>query len=282
MRLALLSDIHGNLPALEAVLADAQAKGADGFAVLGDLLDRGPFPQETYALLRRVGTWFVGGNTDRGLQRFAAAPDLAGRYAPLRWTLAQLEPEALEFLGALPESLSVSPEGALPLHLLHGSPRGRAVGLDPQRDESLLTALASVEESVLACGHTHRQWSVSLGGKLALNPGSVGFSFGAGGGAQYALLSWEGVWRSELRTVPYERERTLAAFKERGLLAEGGHFARAACLSVERGEDLMETLLLHLQALLEERGAASISEVLWEEAGASFDWEAGGGPGSAT
>ena len=229
MRVALLADIHGNLAALEAVLADADAQGAQAVIAAGDHLVTGPRPLQVFALLQERGAILIRGNNDQDVVdiRRGRAPDWwrSGlHFGPLRWTAEQVTPEVVAAVEALPEQRVVRLNGAPPLRIVHGSPRdvrepvlpvtgglvaevAQITGLPSTRalPRRLCEVLAEVEEPVMVCGHTHLAWLACHQGKLAVNPGSVGAPTNDTGHADYALLTLaDGRWQAELRNVPVQ------------------------------------------------------------------------------
>ncbi|WP_290060261.1 metallophosphoesterase family protein [Amycolatopsis solani] len=198
MTVAVLSDVHGVLPALEAVLAEPDVEAADRIVLLGDVL-AGPMPVETLERLSSLGSravW-VRGNADREL---AASARGAGDFVPdpiFPWAARQLRPAQLPFLDALP--LTVSLDGVL---YCHATPRDDAeiVLVDSPLDR-WAEVLAGVTEDVVVCGHTHMPFVRLADRRLIVNPGSVGMPYGARG-AHWALLG-DGV---ELRRTEYDAE----------------------------------------------------------------------------
>lgn len=294
MRLAILSDVHGNLPALEAVLADARSHGVDGYVVAGDLVLGGPFPVETLACLRSLNPWVVRGNNEGYLDdyRSGVKKPLRSRaqWAMLQWTYARLDQDALDFLTALPAILEIAPSGADALCVVHGSLASAFEGIwpaDPDTQRkfvqaqvvaplSVEAALAQTAAPVLICGHTHIAWQYCVNGRLALNPGAVGGPIDGVVGAEYALLTWDGRrWTAELRAVDYDIERLRDAFHTRGLADAAGPMVRALLRSVETGQNYAWFLVLHAQRLAAEAGLDDISDEIWERAAATFDWEVG-------
>jgi diadenosine tetraphosphatase ApaH/serine/threonine PP2A family protein phosphatase len=208
--LALLYDIHGNLPALEAVLADAEAAGADRWLVGGDVAAFGGWPAEAVARLRALehAQW-VRGNTERELAEpgVLAADELlgpalaAGREALGEATVADLF--------ALPERLTLL-EG----HFCHASPLNdmESFGIEPSDDEDRL--IDGVKSQRIVFGHTHVQFTRTRDDGVELvNPGSVGIPFDGDPRAAYALLAEDGAL--ELRRVAYDHEAAAAGVGER-------------------------------------------------------------------
>jgi putative phosphoesterase len=282
MRLAVMSDVHGNLPALEAVLEDLQPYAVDGIVVAGDFV-HGPQAVETVRLLRSLGCWMIRGNCDTGLLQYSLgdAPDAHythRQFALLRWAHRHVDQETLDFFRSLPEQRVVEINGAAPIRMVHGSPRNPSESIFPDRDPATLDrALAQTSEPVLVCGHTHIPWKVTRDDRLALNPGAVCGPLNGDVGAQYALLSWhDGRWQAEHRTVPYDLEEIRASFRESGLLEEGGALARSFLLSIETGQNVARDFLSHAYGLAARAGfedCHAVPDAAWERAAATFDWE---------
>jgi putative phosphoesterase len=197
MRVAALCDVHGNLPALEAVLADIRSLVVDRIVCGGDVI-AGPYPQESLDRLREAEAVFVRGNADRESPR---APE-----GTWEWLSAQLDEPAHEFLLALP--LSVSLDGVL---YCHGTPRDDDEILTKvSTDERFRAALAGVEERVVVGGHTHVQFERLVDGIRFVNAGSVGMPYEGRQGAFWALLD-DGV--VELRRTVYAVAAAAAAIR---------------------------------------------------------------------
>lgn len=282
VRLAVLSDIHGNLIALEAVLSDLQQYAVDGIIVAGDIVVGGPQPAETLQRLRSLGSLMIQGNADQALLRYAsgkahANQSIAQQFALLRWTRRQVDQDALDFLQSLPEQRVVALAGTDPIRVVHGSPCHISERILPERDPALLDLeLAQIDELVLVCGHTHIPWQAAPNGRLALNPGSVGSPLNGMTGAQYALLTWGGLsWQARLLTTPYDLEPLRQVCQASGFLTEGGAFARLCLLSVETAQDVLDDFFAYAARLAEKAGCGEIdfiSDTIWEQAVESFGW----------
>jgi len=207
--LAILYDVHGNLPALEAVLGDAALAGADRYLLGGDYALFGAWPAETVARLEalRGATW-IRGNGERWTADPRQAP-LEPVQAAARACAEALGEETVARLAALPAEAVV--DG---VRYVHGSPGSDLVGLlpEPAADEHQL--LAEVRERRLVAGHTHLPFErVSAGGIALLNPGSVGMPFDGDPRASYALLHDEGA--VERRRVRYAHAEAAEAVRAR-------------------------------------------------------------------
>jgi len=191
-RVAVLSDIHGVLPALEAVLAEPDVRAADAVVLTGDLLS-GPQPVETLELLRGLGdrAVFVGGNADRELAALAqAGTDVPGTLPVDAWAAGQLRAADVELLAGLPPHARLELDGLGPVLFCHATPRDDTeMVLVDSRPGRWAEVLAGVDGDVRAvvCGHTHMPFVRLTHGLLVVNPGSVGMPYGRPG-AHWALL----------------------------------------------------------------------------------------------
>lgn len=160
MHLAVLSDIHGNLPALQAVLTDLNPAQLDGFILLGDYTGC-PQAVETINLLRGLKGWMIQGNGEASLAPFER-DDAPGEWKTyrqfgfLRWDFTRLGEEIRDFLFALPAQQVISLDGASPIRIVHGSHRSPYEKITPDGDQTALECmLEETNEAVLICGHTH-------------------------------------------------------------------------------------------------------------------------------
>ena len=188
MRVAALYDIHGNLPALDAVLAEVDA---DVIVIGGDFA-AGAWPSETVERLRSLAgdVRFIRGNADRELATPPGESKLAG--APqevLAWTRAQLSDDQLDFLGSLPLTETIDVDGLGSVVFCHATPRDDdelLTRISP--DERWDAALAEADADVVVCGHTHIQFDRRIGDTRVVNAGSVGMPYENEPGAYWTLL----------------------------------------------------------------------------------------------
>lgn len=234
MRLAVFSDIHGNLPALLAALADMRRQGADALVCLGDVAMDGPWPAECIRRVQKLGCPVVRGNADRALQEPPAPftprgfPDEREMHEIGQWSLGQVS-EVERSVVSTYQRVVEFPD----LLCFHGS---------PERDNEELTADTPEERLILlrgkygtqrvwVGGHTHKALQRELDGWTLLNPGSVGLPFEKRGEkyvnlaqAEYLLLDRvEGGWIATFRRVPYDVQDI-----KRGILASGMPHAKWA------------------------------------------------------
>jgi len=179
MRIAFISDIHGNLHSLDLVLADLEQEKVDQIVCLGDVASLGPQPCEVIARVRELQIQIVMGNHDIYLLK----PELTESHLPwLRtaelWCLEQLSNDDLEFLRSFQPQLSFALDQNTTLLAFHGSPRSNEEFLYPDTlPEDLDESFAGQTAQVMVCGHTHVQMVSQHKGRTLLNPGSVGMPF---------------------------------------------------------------------------------------------------------
>lgn len=181
-RTAVITDIHANLPALEAALERIDALGITDVYCGGDLVGYGPHPNEVCALIAERGIPTIYGNYDHAIGRdhedcgcaYVTPADRELGQRSVVWTLANTGEAAKAFMRALPFDLRFR-VGPTDVHLVHGSPRKVNEYLFEDKPASLYERLARAEtDQVLVFGHTHRPWVRSHGGVLFVNCGSVG------------------------------------------------------------------------------------------------------------
>jgi predicted phosphodiesterase len=188
LTVAALYDLHGNLPALEAVLEEVDA---DLILVGGDVV-AGPWPAETLGRLRALGdrVRFIRGNADREV----VEPSREGRVGGpppgvMEFVRERLTVDQLEFLAALPLTETVTADGLGEVLFCHATPRSDEELLTRiSPDERWLAALAGVEATVVVCGHTHVQFDRVIGGYRVVNAGSVGMPYEREPGAYWLVL----------------------------------------------------------------------------------------------
>jgi putative phosphoesterase len=189
MGVAVLSDIHGNLPALEAVLETVARQSPSVIVVCGDVAS-GPLPVETLDLLMDVrDARYLHGNADRSLVAAydgTPKPALAGPAAD--WAAAQLSRTHRDFLAAFPDTVRLEIDGLGRVLFCHGSPRSDLeIMTSATPADRLLELIARVDADLVVCGHTHIQFDRRAGGVRVVNPGSVGMPYGVGG-AHWAMF----------------------------------------------------------------------------------------------
>jgi len=261
MRIALLADIHGNLPALEAVLAELDRLQPDQVVVDGDLINGVPFSPEVIDRVRALDWAVVRGNHEFYYLDFGTARDVYGshdreRWGQLHWLVERITPTQGAYLAMLPDERTFYLPGAQPVRITHGVPGRNRVGFYAhQPAEQIIADIYAIPERTLISAHSHvqvdrhlcvdpdllsrLQSNPHLDGLLneqavlprdwhVINPGSVGLPLGGNPAAHFALLEnvpesvAPGGWRATMQQVAYDRRPALAAFAETGMLSAGG------------------------------------------------------------
>jgi diadenosine tetraphosphatase ApaH/serine/threonine PP2A family protein phosphatase len=208
--LAILYDVHGNLLALEAVIADAEQAGAERYILGGDYALFGPWPAETVGRLHDLDATWIRGNGERWTAGPADAPDNDVVQGAIAATREDLGEGIVEQLAALPEQYAAGDA-----RYCHASPISDVRSFFPEPGEDEAELLGDVHEDRLVFGHTHLQFRrrAAEGGTELVNPGSVGMPFDGDPRAGYGLVGDDG--EIELRRISYDHERSAAAVRDR-------------------------------------------------------------------
>lgn len=221
-RVAVLSDIHGVLPALDAVLSEPDVQAAERVVLTGDIA-AGPQPCEVLDRLTGLGprVLWVRGNADRELVRLARGDETRIPVPIAPWAAAQLRPDQVELLDALPLTATLDVGGLGTVLFCHATPRDdEEVVLVDSRLERWVEVYAGMDEAVttVVCGHTHMPFLRLAHRRLVVNPGSVGMPYGRVG-AHWALLGPA----VELRRTTFDLDAACAA-----IAADSGYIDAAA------------------------------------------------------
>jgi putative phosphoesterase len=213
-RVAVITDVHANLPALKAALARIDELGIERTYCGGDLVGYGPHPNEVCALIAERAIPTIYGNYDHAIARdhddcgcaYITPEDRELGQRSVEWTLAHTDRASKDFMRELPFDLRFR-VGAAGVHLVHGSPRKVNEYLFEDKPASLYERLAVAEsDDVLVFGHTHKPWIRSYGGVLFVNCGSVGKPKDGDPRAAFALLEADaqGDIVASIERVPYD------------------------------------------------------------------------------
>jgi putative phosphoesterase len=228
-RVAVITDIHANLPALQAALARIDELGIERIYCGGDLVGYGPHPNEVCALIEQRAIPTIYGNYDYAIARdlddcgcaYITPQDRELGQRSVAWTLAHTDQTSKDFMRELPFDLRF-PVGTTDVHLVHGSPRKVNEYLFEDKPASLYERLAAAEsDPVLVFGHTHKPWGHEYGGVLFVNCGSVGKPKDGDPRAAFAILgtSASGV-EVAIERVEYDAEAVAREVAAAGLPAE--------------------------------------------------------------
>jgi putative phosphoesterase len=222
---AVITDIHANLPALQAALARIEELGIEQIYCGGDLVGYGPHPNEVCAVIEERGIATIYGNYDYAIARdledcgcaYITPHDRELGQRSVMWTLAHTDQTSKDFMRELPFDLRF-PVGTTDVHLVHGSPRKVNEYLFEDKPASLYERLAAAEtDQVLVFGHTHKPWIHSYGGVRFVNCGSVGKPKDGDPRAAFAVLDEAG---ARIERVAYDAEAVAREVAASGLPAE--------------------------------------------------------------
>ena len=228
MKIIVLGDIHGNLPALEVALREARAEGYDLLLHTGDLIGFAPYPEETVDLIESNRIAGVRGDVDERLD--GEAPMLGSRDAnravrdfeerAYAWTLERTPRLIRDYLGNLPFELKLD-AGGRDAVLLHATPIDNSTYLWEDRDEAYFRELGDASEAdLIIFGHTHRSYHRVVDGRHFINVGSVGFPQDGDSRTGYAVIKTNGNVEVQYRRYPYNTERLLKTGAARGFPKE--------------------------------------------------------------
>lgn len=220
--LVVLYDIHGNLPALEAVLADAAAAGGNRYLLGGDYGTPSPAPRETLARLSELpGATWIRGNGERWLREPPETPEVVEAYEAFQGTLPD---EELDRLYGLPARAEL--DGIL---YVHGSPLSDVDSFGPEPQDGEERLLAGVRDRTVVFGHSHQQFRrAGPNGTDLVNPGSVGMPLDGDVRAAWATMDGD----FEFRRTEYDVERAAVAYR-----SMGGSFGEFAANRILKGSD---------------------------------------------
>ena len=239
MKVAVLADIHGNLPALEQVTEHIDAWKPDRVVMGGDVVNRGPQPRPCWQFIedrqRSDGWQMVRGNHEDYVL-VHDKPD-APKSGPLFeiyrnsfWTYQQMEGK-IDCLKTMPFQVSLRGPDGREFRTVHASMSGNRIGIYPETPSTMLEQLIAPPPGVLCVGHTHRPLVRQLNDTLVVNVGSVGMPFDGDWRAAYAQLIWrEGAWQAEIIRLAYDRDQTSRQFYASGFIPGAGPLAEIMLL----------------------------------------------------
>lgn len=243
MKIAVLSDIHGNVPALQAVLDDVERWRPDQVVVNGDLVSRGPYSLQCVRLLqeRVPDCRFLTGNheifvlycADNPPPPEPSHPDLQ-RFA--RWTCERLGPDVLAQIRRWDDHIDLDGlDGGASFHITHGSRRGNRDGIHADLDDEALAHKLGDPRDLFVGSHTHRPMVRRLQHTLVVNTGSVGQPFDNDPRSAYGRFTFQnGYWRAEIARVAYDKAQAERDFFESGFIHGGGPLAKIIHLELRQ------------------------------------------------
>jgi predicted phosphodiesterase len=203
LRVAVVSDVHGNAVALAAVLAELEREQPD-LIVFGGDLTWGPLPGETFALASGLNARFVRGNAERAVLENKSSTERE------QWMQANHTPEMRKFLAGFEQHVVVEVEGLGPVRVCHGSPRTDEECVTPETPEARVREFSEgVDEHVIVTAHVHIQFDREVAGIRSVNAGSVGLPYEGRPGAYWALLGPE----VDLRRTEYDLDEAVVRYR---------------------------------------------------------------------
>ncbi|MDF2670719.1 MAG: phosphodiesterase, family [Paenibacillus sp.] len=221
MRIAFLSDIHGNSVALEAVLDDISKLAIDQIYVLGDLCYRGPDPKRSLELVQSLNARVIKGNADEWVVRGVMKGEVPDHVMDLmnverNWTVSQLHQQDIDYLASLPSALDLNIEG-VSISAFHATPDSLFEIVLPSTDDEGLRAklMSAADADLYIYAHIHKPFIRYIEGKIVINIGSVGLPFDGLAKASYAIVELEqGRIRTSIERVPYKLEDVIKRYEQ--------------------------------------------------------------------
>lgn len=278
MKIAVLSDIHGNVPALRAVIDDIDAWQPDQVIVNGDIVNRGPCSHTCLEFVlnrqKEDGWHILSGNHEKYLLS-CASPEFStydpafeiNRFA--YWTTQQLN-GAMSQLTSLPEQFVCwAPDGS-EFRVIHASMRSNRDGLYVEQSDAALERRIAPAPAVFVTGHTHQAFVREVNHSLVVNAGSAGAPFDLDWRPSYGCFSWHehSGWKAEIRRVDYDRRLIEEDYVRSGFLAEAGPLAQLMLVELRRARGLIfRWAEQYEQAVLEDEISIeeSVKNILREE-----------------
>lgn len=229
MRIAVVADIHGNLPALEAVLADLEEQRPDQVYLAGDQVNRCPWNSEVMDVVVELGWPAIHGNHDLVVGWINTPENRPpfteqSAFPTLWWTAETLRADQLATMRQWPAEIRIALDNLPPIRLFHGIPGNAFVGILPEEsDEQISSRLLEVAEGVIVCGHTHRPLARQVDRHQIYNGGSVGIPYNSDPRAQYLLLDGvHGTWHPTWRRIAYDHSPIPTAYRTSGIYEIAG------------------------------------------------------------
>lgn len=280
MTIAVLSDIHSNFAALQAVIADAEKRSPDMWLFLGDYITDCPFPHRTIEFLRGFAAshrcLFIRGNREDYMLRRRESPQpwkYGSKYGALLYCYEDLTDSDLDWLAGMPISLRAEIPGCEPLMMCHGSPENSSYlfHTETPEAEAMISRLGEFGVRLMLCGHSHIPYIFRRGDCMLVNPGALGMPVNRQTRAQYALLTYNGGFRPEIISVDYDIGRTVEEFRQSGLLEKSRIWGRGLIATLRTGVNYTVDSVRLVEKLSEQTGLPVTDESLWERAAEELD-----------
>lgn len=274
-KLGILSDIHGNLPALESVLADLKHFDVDHVIVAGDVINFGPFSRQVAERVIHAGWSVIRGNNEFFLIDYHTprAPEEWHdpiQFGPIAWLDRQFDASLRTRISSWPDTLQLRFRDAPPIQVFHGTPQSPWTPIYwTLSDAEIETSLETVEAEFVICGHTHLAMDRQVGGRRVFNPGSVGVPLDGIFSASYMILEGNSQgWQPTFRRIPFDYEAIFNEFERSGYNQEAGPIGRLTVEIYRQARPMLGFLRWHKA----QRPAASLSHELVDEFLATCQW----------
>ncbi|TDF94857.1 metallophosphoesterase family protein [Paenibacillus piri] len=220
MKIAILSDIHGNARALDHVLADIRTKQADQIIVTGDICYRGPEPKRSLELIRSLNAKVIKGNADEWVVRGVRQGEVADQALEMmnrerEWIVSKLDQADIDYLAQLPTEIDTVVEG-MRLHLFHATPDSLFEIVNSSADDATIQGklMSARDAQVYVYSHIHKPFIRFIQGRLVINTGSVGLPFDGFAMASYATLEiTDGTVRASIERVGFDIEEVIRQYE---------------------------------------------------------------------
>lgn len=221
MKMAFISDIHGNAIALDAVLNDLHQKEVDKIYVLGDICYRGPEPKRSLELVKSLHTEVIKGNADEWVVRGVREGEVPDKVLEMmnkerQWTVGKLDQADIDYLAGLQTQLNLDVDG-IGISAFHATPASLFEIVLPSADDETIESslMKSTEANIYIYAHIHRPYIRSIDGKVVMNIGSVGLPFDGLPKASYGLVEIEnGNMRTSIERVSYDIEKVIQLYEK--------------------------------------------------------------------
>jgi len=275
MKIAILSDIHGNLTAFNVVLNDINKLGVDKFIIAGDHVVDCPQPNEVLEKIKNLDAYVIKGNREKYVLNYHKGIHKEWikhkQMEATVWTHNAIDEDNMKYIDQLPEQLNISLPKMDSIRVVHGSPFDMREELFQDKyPERIERVLKGIKEDVLICGHTHESWSKMAYNKLIVNPGSVGLPINKNKFAEYAVLTWNySKWVASHHQVEYNLKELEQVFFQSGLLKKCRAWSRVILQSIKEGSIMTPDFIEYAYELAEKNGFNNLKLIpncMWDKA----------------
>ena len=276
--IAIIADIHGNLPAFNAIIDDLKNYQIDNIIIPGDLITDCPDSNEVLNVIRKMSCTVIKGNREQyyidhnaGLKDFWTD---SKQMSSLIWSFNELSDENKEYIGQLNEQADLEIQGKT-MKIVHGSPDSISELIYPvNKQERFREILSGLDEDIIICGHCHAQWDFQYENKVAINPGSAGVHFNEKNGAEYSIIHFiDGQISIEHKQIPYDLMELKNRFISSGLYHASPMWSESIIQSISKGENVSLQLIAYALDLMEQQGIKkekTIPDNIWVQAGEEY------------